>query len=76
MEIHQDADLLLAKLESGQTVKHPLAAGRHAWVHVAEGEVELNGVKLSGGDAAGVSGEDSLNITGAKPSQVLVFDLI
>jgi hypothetical protein len=75
MEIHQDADLLLARLESGQAVKHPLAPGRHAWVHVAEGEVSINGTKLSGGDAVGVSEENVLNISAAKLSQVLVFDL-
>jgi hypothetical protein len=75
MEIHQDADLLLAKLESGQAVKHPLAAKRHAWVHVAEGEVSINGSKLSGGDAVGVSGESVLEIAATKPSQVLLFDL-
>jgi len=75
MEIHQDADLLLAKLEDGQAVKHPLAQGRHAWVHVAEGEVTVNGSKLSGGDAVAVSDENELNISAAKPSQVLLFDL-
>jgi hypothetical protein len=75
MEIHQDADLLLAKLDAGQGVKHSLAKDRHAWVHVAEGEVELNGVKLSGGDAVGVTDESVLTISAAKSSQVLVFDL-
>ena len=75
MEIHQDADLLLSKLDAGQSVKHSLGKGRHAWVQVAEGEVELNGAKLSGGDAVAVSAEDSLNITAIKPSQVLLFDL-
>jgi len=74
-EIHQDADLLLSKLEAGQTVKHTLGSNRHAWIHVAEGEVNLNGQKLSAGDAAGVSEESSLEITGVKPAQVLVFDL-
>jgi hypothetical protein len=75
MEIHQDADLLLGKLEVGDVVKHSLAAGRHAWVHVAEGEVTINGTKLSGGDAVGVSEETALNISASQPSQVLVFDL-
>jgi redox-sensitive bicupin YhaK (pirin superfamily) len=75
MEIHQDADLLLAKLESGQTVKHSLAPNRHAWIHVAEGEVSINGAKLTGGDAVGVSKESVLEIAATKPSQVLVFDL-
>jgi redox-sensitive bicupin YhaK (pirin superfamily) len=75
MEIHQDTDLLLAKLESGQAVKHRLAPDRHAWIHVAEGEVTVSGSKLTGGDAVAVSEENELNIVAAKPSQVLVFDL-
>ena len=73
--IHQDADLSFAKLDAGQKVSQPLAKGRHAWIHVAEGEVELNGVKLSGGDAIGMSEENVLNISATKASQVLLFDL-
>ena len=73
--IHQDANLSFAKLDAGQQVAYPLAAGRHAWVHIAEGEVEVNGAKLTGGDAVGVSEENVLNIAATKPSQVLVFDL-
>ena len=75
MAIHQDADVLLAKLEAGQGTKHSLAASRHAWVHVAEGEITLNGKQLSGGDAAGVSERDTLELSAVKPSQVLLFDL-
>jgi len=73
--INQDADLWLAKLEAGQRVVHQLAAGRHGWLQVAEGEVSLNGKILSGGDAAAVTGSVALEITGRKPSQVLLFDL-
>jgi redox-sensitive bicupin YhaK (pirin superfamily) len=75
MEIHQDVDLLLARLEPGQSVQHSLATQRAAWLHVAEGEVTLNGNKLTGGDAAALSEEDRLQITASKPSQVLLFDL-
>src|SRR5437868_14329468 len=41
--IHQDADLWLGKIGGSDRVTHKLAPGRHAWVHVAEGEVSLNG---------------------------------
>ncbi|MGB8167751.1 MAG: pirin family protein [Chthoniobacteraceae bacterium] len=75
MAIHQDADLWLAKLEPAQTVAHPLATGRHAWVHVAEGDITLNGRALSGGDAAAVAGESALELKGSKSAQVLIFDL-
>jgi redox-sensitive bicupin YhaK (pirin superfamily) len=73
--IHQDADLWLAKLEPGQKVAHRLAAGRNAWVHVAEGEATLNGKTLSGGDAASLVGAAELELAAVKPSQVLLFDL-
>lgn len=75
MAIHQDAELWHARLESGQQVTHPLAATRHAWLHVAEGEVTVNGQTLSGGDAIGVSDEAVLQVVAVKPSQVLLFDL-
>jgi hypothetical protein len=73
--IHQDADLWLAKLEPGTQVSHKLAAGRNAWVHVAEGEVALNGKTLSGGDAAAITEPGELQLSASKPAQVLLFDL-
>ena len=73
--IHQDADLYLGKLDADESTTHTLAPGRHAWLHVAEGEVTLNGQSLAVGDAAAISDETTLQLTGKKPSQVLLFDL-
>ena len=73
--IHQDADLWLARLAVGARSTHPLAPGRHAWVHVAEGAATLNGQTLSAGDAAAVSGEPLLELAATGPAQVLLFDL-
>jgi redox-sensitive bicupin YhaK (pirin superfamily) len=73
--IHQDADLWLAKLNPGETVSHQLNSGRHAWLHVAEGEVTLNGQTLIGGDAAAINDSNALQLSATKPSQVLLFDL-
>jgi len=75
MAIHQDADLWLAKLNNGSHATHKLVPGRHAWVHVAEGEISFNGTQLSGGDAAGISNEGVLHLNATKPSLVLLFDL-
>ena len=75
LAINQDADLYVARLDPGNEVRHALKSDRHAWVHVAEGEVKLNGETLKTGDAAGLSGEPELTIVGTKPSQVLLFDL-
>ena len=73
--INQDAELFLSKLDSGETVEHKLQPQRHAWVHVAEGEVDLNGRTLHAGDAAAVSEESDLKLTANGKSQVLLFDL-
>jgi len=73
--IHQDADLWLAKLEVGEFVKHQLAPKRHAWVHVAEGEVALNGNTLKGGDAAACSEETTIELSAHTKAQILLFDL-
>ena len=73
--IHQDADLWLAKLQPGQQVTHSFAPGRHMWLHVAEGEVNLNGTVLNGGDAAVVSEASTLTLSASQPAQVLLFDL-
>ena len=74
--IHQDADLFLGKLEAGQSVTHALAPGRHAWLHVAEGDVTLNGQSLRDGDAAAISEESAIEIRGKGDAQVLLFDLV
>ena len=73
--IHQDADLWLAKLGTGEKVTHELASERHAWIHVAEGEVTINGKKLCSGDASAVDYAAVLELFASKPSQVLLFDL-
>jgi redox-sensitive bicupin YhaK (pirin superfamily) len=73
--INQDADLYLAKFNDGQTVEHALQPGRHAWVHVAEGNVRVNGKALTGGDAAAFSDEQRIEIAGEGNAQVLVFDM-
>src|ERR1051326_6416376 len=73
--INQDAELYLTKLDSGEAVEHKLQPQRHAWVHVAEGEVNVNGRTLHAGDAAAVSEESGLKLTANGKSQVLLFDL-
>src|SRR5512142_137155 len=39
--IHQDARVFATLLGPGRTLEHPLAPGRHAWVQVARGAVQL-----------------------------------
>lgn len=73
--IHQDASLYSALLDQGVTVEQGLEDGRSGWLHVAKGEVSVNGVTLSEGDGAAIRNEWSLNVRAQQPSEVLLFDL-
>jgi len=73
--IQQDTDLHLARLNPKDSVEHVLNPGRHAWVHVATGEVDVNGQVLKAGDAAALSEEARVKLAARQPSQVLLFDL-
>src|SRR5262249_25292311 len=75
VDIHQDADLWTALLEPTEAVRHPLAAGRHAWLHVARGKVTANGTKLEAGDGAALSSEPSDEGKATDRAEVLLFDL-
>lgn len=75
IRLHQDADLYVTQPEPGSRLVHELAEGRHAWVQVAKGQVQVNGKSLDEGDGAAVSQENRLEIEGHEPSEVLVFDL-
>ncbi|HEX4341939.1 MAG TPA: pirin family protein [Verrucomicrobiae bacterium] len=73
--INQDTDFLVGKFVAGEKATYSLKKERHAWVHVAEGQIELNGETLNAGDAAAVSDETQLAIKSKGASQVLLFDL-
>ena len=73
--IHQDADLYVGLLDAGAAVEQKLEAGRSAWIHVAKGEVTVNGVKLAAGDGAAIRSEAELQVVAGPQSEVLLFDL-
>jgi redox-sensitive bicupin YhaK (pirin superfamily) len=75
VKIRQDNELYATILGPGESVKHVLAPERHAYVQVARGSVKLNGEVLETGDGAAISSEKSVELTGVKDAEVLLFDL-
>ena len=72
---NQDADLHAALLTEGARLAFPLPPGRAAWIQVAWGAVQANGMRLEAGDGARVTDEAELAILALEGSEVLVFDL-
>ena len=75
VKIRQDNELYATVLSPGESVKHDLKPERHAYIQVARGSVTLNGKTLDVGDGAAISTEKTLELTGVKDSEVLLFDL-
>jgi len=75
--IYQDARAYASVLAPGKTIEQPIAPGRHAWVHCAQGNITLNGHELNGGDGAAISEEPALMIAGNGPTggEFILIDL-
>jgi quercetin 2,3-dioxygenase len=75
VKIHQDAKLYVSLLKPDEEVTHQFGTGRHGWLQVARGRVQLNGKKLNQGDGAAISDETKLTIKATEDAEVLLFDL-
>jgi quercetin 2,3-dioxygenase len=76
LTVHQDASLYASILARGESVRHELARGRHAWLQVASGEIRLGERALRAGDAAAASDEPALEIRAESDrAEILLFDL-
>src|SRR5580704_12587469 len=75
--INQDAKVSVAELTPGKELTYSLGAKRHAWLHVIDGAVTVNGKELHAGDAVAADQEEKLEVIakGTANSEILLFDL-
>jgi redox-sensitive bicupin YhaK (pirin superfamily) len=75
--IHQDASVFATLLPKGSKVVHQLEPNRHAYVHVARGDVLFNGKPLHAGDGAALTSEtiELAGVSDDDAAEVLLFDL-
>ncbi len=73
--IHQDAYLYAGLFEGTEEVECSIAAGRLCYVHIAQGNVVVNGQALEAGDAMKLTGVRNIHIEKGSNAEVLVFDL-
>jgi hypothetical protein len=76
VHINQDVRVYASILNKDEKVTHPLANGRHAWIQVITGGLDVNTTGLEPGDGAAISDESELSIRAlADASEFLLFDL-
>lgn len=81
--IHQDARIYLATLDDDRSLEREIEPGRHGWLQVLRGAVDVAGYQLVAGDGVAISDESIVHIQRTKdPSlaneatpEVMLFDL-
>lgn len=73
--VHQDVSVYASLVSSEKALSYQPKAGRHTWLHVAKGEITLNGELLRAGDAYATDEEEALRLESDAQGEVLIFDL-
>ena len=76
VKLHQDAKLYAGLFDGAEEATIGLEPGRRAYLHVARGEVQANGVVLKAGDALKAVDEKEIRISGGRAAEVLLFELV
>jgi len=75
LTVHQDVDLYASVLSEGDHVAHNFAEGRHGWLQIARGGVEIDGSIFQPGDGLAMSDVERVDIKALSPAEFLLFDL-
>jgi redox-sensitive bicupin YhaK (pirin superfamily) len=74
--IAQDASIYLPKLKQGVETIHVREEGGGMWLHVASGNVTINGIDLTDDDSVSLEEAGKIDIVGTSgPSEAILFDL-
>ena len=72
--VHADARMYAGLFDGTEAAKLTLDSAQKCDVHVVSGELDVNRMRLSEGDAVALEGESLLDV-GGEAAEVLVFDL-
>lgn len=75
LPIRQDARVLAATLQQGQSVSYPIGKGRHAYLAVAKGAATVNGVELGARDGAAIHDEAEIRVTAGGDAEIVLVDV-
>jgi quercetin 2,3-dioxygenase len=75
VSMNQDALLYAGLFDGAERADLPLEPGRRGYVHVARGEINVNGQRLRAGDALKLEGVRAIELRNGREAEVLVFDL-
>ena len=73
--VYQDARVYAGLFDGAEQDTLTLPPGRHAYVHLAQGRLVVNGQPMQAGDGARLRNAERIELSQGKEAEVLVFDL-
>lgn len=73
--VNQDANIFATSLDAGERLEYTVEPRRHVWLHIAAGQVNVNGTTLTAGDAIATSRPTALQAEATQTAEALLFDL-
>ena len=75
VKVHQDASVLVARLEASTRANHEIGDGRGVYAYVIDGRARLGDEELATGDAAKVTEEPELAIEAVNTTELILVDV-
>ena len=75
LSVYQDTKVYAGLFDGEESNEFKLNPDRYAYVHVAKGDLEINGYRFHAGDGARIRKEQNLSFGKGNQSEVLLFDL-
>jgi quercetin 2,3-dioxygenase len=73
--IHQDINMYVGLIDTTQSIAFEPQPDRSVWLHVAQGEIIVDDLLLSAGDAIAYPSGSNLTIASPSNGEVILFDL-
>ncbi len=74
LPIRTDGRVVGATLKAGESAAYSLGAGRRAYLVPAQGEVEVNGVRVGARDGAAIREEDAITVRALTDAEVVLVE--
>ena len=80
LPIAQDVTVHAGLLDAGQKLSYDFAPGRHGWIQLVRGRIQVRDAdssvkELTAGDGAAISDESRVELTASEDAELLFFDL-
>lgn len=75
IQINQDAEIFLGKFSAEKIFDFEINPQQKIWIQMILGEISVNGLSLTQGDAVAIENEELLNLKTGKNSEFLLFIL-